>query len=192
MVVLSFYGRFVVVLHCSVISFVVVLLPLQQEIQNVTSYISPLSILSMLQIRQHLPPSDSDSGKTRGGRSDSAPALVMLTALYTWVINSYDLQQSSRDDSYYLLIYKAPDAALKASLMSQPLFSPTEGINPLVLKSLNWRISVWVQPNVQSHSYSLTAEYHLLQPFKTVATLKHPGLSEASSGSGFTNRNQSL
>lgn len=87
-----------------------------------------------------------------------------LTALYTWVINSYDLEQSSRDDT-------TPDAALRASLMSQPLFSPT-AYKPFTYVSWNWIISVWVQPNVTwSQYYSLTAEYHLLRPSKTVAKL---------------------
>ncbi len=44
-----------------------------------------------------------------------------LMAPYTWVINSHDFGQSSGDDT-------TPDAASRASLMSQPLFSPTANL----------------------------------------------------------------
>lgn len=73
----------------------------------------------------------------------------------TWAITTYIKQQT-------------PDAADAASLLTY-----SAACKPFSYVSLNWIISVWVQPNATwSHSYSLTAEYHLLQQSRTVWSLQ--------------------
>lgn len=89
-----------------------------------------------------------------------------VTAPYTWVINSCDLEQSSWD-------YTTPDVTLRRFLMSQKLLtysSHLQHLNPFSYVSLNLIINVWVQLNVtSSHFYSLcckTGASWILQWFR--------------------------
>lgn len=109
-----------------------------------------------------------------------------LTSPYTWLINSYDLEQSGRDD-----IYTAPDVALRASLMSQPLSSPTahKPSQLCVLKLPYQRVSttkcflIWI---LFPHSW-VPCPPIIWNCFKTKGTFWNPPVIPS-----LTNRNQSF
>lgn len=88
-------------------------------------------------------------------------SLFELLSLYTWLINSHDLGQSSRQ-------FSTPDAALRPLQMTEPLFPPTAH-KPFGYVSL--KLDYQCVSATKCDLVPLAAEHHLLWASLTVAKL---------------------